>query len=83
MQIPEITQICVISEQFARGQPPPLDQSPAAKRGKTTAEKIAKEYETSGQMARFRLNVSGVFVQVGRERPQSRGRLARPGDDMA
>ena len=37
----------------------------AAKRGKT-AEKIAKEYETSEQMARFRLNASGVLVQVGR-----------------
>ena len=37
----------------------------AAKQGKT-AEKIAKEYETSEQMARFRLNASGVLVQVGR-----------------
>ncbi|MFZ2056306.1 MAG: hypothetical protein WAV54_02710 [Acidimicrobiales bacterium] len=26
---------------------------------------LAKEYETSEQMARFRLNASGVLVQVG------------------
>jgi Zn-dependent peptidase ImmA (M78 family) len=33
----------------------------AAKQGKT-AEKIAEEYETGEQMARFRLNTSGVLV---------------------
>jgi hypothetical protein len=31
-----------------------------------TAEKIAQEYETGEQMARFRFNASGVLVQVGR-----------------
>ena len=37
----------------------------AAKLGKT-AKQIAQEYETSEHMARFRLNASGVLVQVGR-----------------
>jgi Zn-dependent peptidase ImmA (M78 family) len=50
----------------------------AAKQGKT-AEKIAKEYETSEQMARFRLNASGVLVQVGRAKAarQKQARLSR------
>ena len=37
----------------------------AAKQGKT-AESIAKEHETSEQLARFLLNASGVLVQIGR-----------------
>jgi len=45
----------------------------AARSGKSAAQ-LAEEYETSEQMARFRLNASGVLVQVGRER--SRGRAA-------
>ena len=39
----------------------------AAKRGWNPAQ-IAAEYETSEQMARFRLNASGVLVQLGRAR---------------
>ena len=39
----------------------------AAKKGLDPAA-IAKKYETSEQMARFRLNASGVLVQVGRAR---------------
>jgi hypothetical protein len=46
-------------------------------------EKIAKEYETSEQMARFRLNASGVLVQVGRVKAARRSRLACPGDHRA
>ena len=47
----------------------------AAKQGKT-AEGIAKEYETSEQMARFRHNASGVLVLVGRVKA-ARHRQAR------
>jgi Zn-dependent peptidase ImmA (M78 family) len=39
----------------------------AAYQGKTAAQ-IADEHQTSEQMARFRLNASGVLVQVGRAR---------------
>ncbi len=39
----------------------------AAYQGKSAAQ-IAQEYETSEPMARFRLNASGVLVQVGRAR---------------
>jgi Zn-dependent peptidase ImmA (M78 family) len=39
----------------------------AAYQGKTPAQ-IAVEYGTSESMARFRLNASGVLVQVGRAR---------------
>lgn len=39
----------------------------AAKRGWGAVE-IATKYETSEQMARFRLNASGVLVQLGRAR---------------
>lgn len=39
----------------------------AAKLGKSPKQ-IADEYETSEHMARFRLNASGVLVQVGRAR---------------
>ena len=38
----------------------------AARSGKS-AEQLAREYVTSDRMARFRLNASGVLVQVGRE----------------
>jgi hypothetical protein len=37
----------------------------AAKRGKSP-QQIAEEFQTSEPMARFRLNASGVLVQVGR-----------------
>jgi Zn-dependent peptidase ImmA (M78 family) len=49
----------------------------AVKQGKT-AEKVAQEYETSEQMARFRLNASGVLVQVGRAKAarQKQARLS-------
>lgn len=47
----------------------------AAYQGKSAAQ-IAQEYETSEPMARFRLNASGVLVQVGRARA-ARGR-SRP-----
>ncbi len=50
----------------------------AAKQGKT-AEKIAKEYETSEQMARFRLNASGVLVQVGRAKAARQKQARRSG----
>lgn len=39
----------------------------AARRGLSPAE-VAEKYLTSEQMARFRLNASGVLVQVGRSR---------------
>lgn len=46
----------------------------AAYNGKTAAD-IAEEYDTSEVMARFRLNASGVLVQVGRARSaKGRGR---------
>ena len=43
-----------------------------------TAEKVAKEYATSEQMARFRLNASGVLVQVGKAKAarQKQARLS-------
>jgi Zn-dependent peptidase ImmA (M78 family) len=49
----------------------------AVKQGKT-AEKVAQEYETSEQMARFCLNASGVLVQVGRAKAarQKQARLS-------
>lgn len=43
----------------------------AASQGKTAAQ-IADEHQTSERMARFRLNASGVLVQVGRARAQQR-----------
>jgi Zn-dependent peptidase ImmA (M78 family) len=39
----------------------------AAYQGKTASE-VADEHQTSERMARFRLNASGVLVQVGRAR---------------
>ena len=48
----------------------------AAKRGKSP-QQIAEEYETSEPMARFRLNASGVLVQVGRAKA-ARQRQIRP-----
>jgi len=39
----------------------------AARSGKS-APQLAREYETSERMAHFRLNASGVLVQVGREK---------------
>jgi Zn-dependent peptidase ImmA (M78 family) len=48
----------------------------AAKRGKSP-QQIAEEYETSEPMARFRLNASGVLVQVGRAKA-ARQRKIRP-----
>jgi Zn-dependent peptidase ImmA (M78 family) len=48
----------------------------AAKRGKSP-QQIAEEYQTSEPMARFRLNASGVLVQVGRAKAV-RQRQARP-----
>ncbi len=50
----------------------------AAYQGKNAAQ-IADEHETSEQMARFRLNASGVLIQVGRTRAakqRSAGRAA-------
>lgn len=44
----------------------------AAYKGKTPAE-IAEEHGTSEAMARFRLNASGVLVQVGRARAARSG----------
>jgi Zn-dependent peptidase ImmA (M78 family) len=49
----------------------------AASRG-MGAEKIAEKYETSEPMARFRLNTSGVLVQVGRARAAKARRANRP-----
>jgi Zn-dependent peptidase ImmA (M78 family) len=48
----------------------------AAKQGKSP-QQIAEEYETSEPMARFRLNASGVLVQVGRAKA-ARQRQIRP-----
>lgn len=45
----------------------------AARDGKTAAQ-LATEYETSERMAHFRLNASGVLVQVGREAAARRRR---------
>ncbi len=48
----------------------------AAWKGMSPAD-IADKYETSEQMARFRLNASGVLVQVGRAKAaKARGRSA-------
>ena len=50
----------------------------AAYRGKTPAQ-IAEEHGTSEAMARFRLNASGVLVQVGRaQAAKGRRRSTRP-----
>jgi len=43
----------------------------AAQQG-LTAEQIAKRHKTSETMARFRLNASGVLVQIGRSRKARR-----------
>ncbi len=47
----------------------------AAKEGRSSSE-IAERYEVSEPMARFRLNASGVIVQVGRERALRRENAA-------
>ena len=47
----------------------------AAYDGKTAAQ-IADEHGTSEAMARFRLNASGVLVQVGRARAKGGARMA-------
>lgn len=43
----------------------------AAREGKSAAQ-LAQQFGTSEHMARFRLNASGVLVQVGRERARQR-----------
>jgi Zn-dependent peptidase ImmA (M78 family) len=50
----------------------------AAKRGKSPQE-IAEEYRTSEHMARFRLNASGVLVQVGRAKAARQRQTGRSG----
>jgi len=45
----------------------------AARTGKTS-QQLATEFATCERMANFRLNASGVLVQVGRERAARRKR---------
>lgn len=49
----------------------------AARKDMTPAD-IATQYETSEHMARFRLNASGVLVQLGRARAASTPKSRRP-----
>ncbi len=48
----------------------------AAKQGKSP-QQIAEEYQTSEPMARFRLNASGVLVQVGRAKAARQRQIRR------
>lgn len=45
-----------------------------AARNGMSAQQLAQDYQTSEQMAHFRLNASGVLVQVGRERAAKKRR---------
>ena len=69
----------LLDDRLARGLPvaPPDGPAPGRQAGEDP-EKIAKEDEKSEQMARFRLNASGVFVQVGRAKAarQKQARLS-------